>query len=259
MSAAQKALKGGSGFNDMLAKSYYDYASQRLANKEYTDADFFGRKSLAASSGETVSPEDNKRWAIAGQGDMQTRTQMDQQRNRLLAALDGGGRTKFPVLAAHAQVHYDCWVERTEQNFQAGWHGDCYNMYLSDIADLEVAMRPQYQVYFAYNSSKLDANAMKTISDAAAGLPKEGTWRYQVVGKADRSGSDAYNQKISQARAEAVRAGLVNAGVPANRIDVSATGEKQLPVPTAEHAKEPRNRVVFINPSVPGAQQTSMR
>lgn len=258
-SAAQSALKGGTDFNNVIAKAYYDMSATRLASKDYVDADFFARKSQAASKGETVSPEDNKRWAIAGQGDMQTRTQMDQQRTRLLAALDGGGRTRFTGLAARAQVNYDCWVERTEANFTAGWHGDCYNKYMSDIADLEVALRPQYHVYFDYNSSKLNAEAMKTVSAAAAGLPKEGTWRYQVVGKADRSGNDAYNLKLSRARAEAVRTGLANAGVPAERIDMNGTGEQQLPVPTADNVKEAKNRVVDVNPTVPGVTQTSSR
>jgi OOP family OmpA-OmpF porin len=258
-SEAQKALKGGASFNDVIAKSYYDMSQTRLATKDYVDADFFARKSLAASKGETVSPEDNKRWAIPGQGDMQTRTQMDQQRTRLLAALDGGGRTTYPALAARAQVNYDCWIERTEMNYLKEWHGQCYRQYMSDIADLEVALHPPFDVYFDTGSSKLNAAALQAVNAAATGFPKEGTWRYQLVGHTDRQGSPAANLKLSKARAEAVRKALVAAGVSADRIDVNATGEEHLPVSTADNVKEQKNRVVEIWGKVPGVTQTSSR
>ena len=40
---AQKALKGGTGFTDVIAKSYYDMSQTRLTSKDYVDADFFAR------------------------------------------------------------------------------------------------------------------------------------------------------------------------------------------------------------------------
>lgn len=260
MGEAHGALTPGAGFANVVAKDYYAMATTRADNKDWVDADFFARKSIAASKGDLVPPEDNKRWLIPGQGDMQTRTQMDQQRQRLVAALDGGGRDRLPDLAARTQVNYDCWIERTEQNFRAEWHGKCYDQFKSDMADLEVALHaPSFHVYFDYNSAKLSSAARKTLSDAAAALPKEGTSRYQVVGRADRSGSDAHNLKLAERRAEAVRAALVSGGVASDRLDVSATGEKQIPVPTADGVKQPKNRVVDTYGHVPGAvlQQTS--
>jgi OmpA-OmpF porin, OOP family len=260
MSEAQGALKPGSAFTNVIAKDYYDTALTRRDNKDWVDADFFSRKSIAASKGEVVLPEDNKRWDIPGQGDMQTRTQMTQQRQRLIAALDNGGRDRFTDLAARSQVNYDCWIERTEANYRAEWHGTCYDKFMSDMADLEVALRPAFHVYFDTNSNRLSPQALKTLSDAASGLPKEGTWHYDVVGRADRSGSDARNLQLSQRRAEAVRAALEKDGIAANRLDVSATGEKQLPVQTANGVKEQKNRVVDGYAQIPGVlQQTSSR
>ncbi|MGE5386650.1 MAG: OmpA family protein [Betaproteobacteria bacterium] len=48
-----------------------------------------------------------------------------------------------------------------------------------------------------------------------------------AVGHTDRIGTDAYNQRLSERRAQAVKAYLVSQGVDANRIQVEGRGEKQ--------------------------------
>jgi OOP family OmpA-OmpF porin len=48
-----------------------------------------------------------------------------------------------------------------------------------------------------------------------------------VTGHTDRLGSDAYNQKLSERRADAVRDYLVSKGVPKDRIETIGMGEKQ--------------------------------
>lgn len=48
----------------------------------------------------------------------------------------------------------------------------------------------------------------------------------KVVGYTDSIGTEKYNQKLSQHRAEAVKAYLVSKGVAANKIDAEGRGEK---------------------------------
>jgi OOP family OmpA-OmpF porin len=48
-----------------------------------------------------------------------------------------------------------------------------------------------------------------------------------VVGHTDRIGSDAYNQKLSERRAAAVKSYLVGKGIEANRVYTEGKGEKQ--------------------------------
>lgn len=48
-----------------------------------------------------------------------------------------------------------------------------------------------------------------------------------AVGHTDRIGSDSYNQKLSERRAEAVKAYVVGKGIEANRVYTEGKGEKQ--------------------------------
>ena len=48
-----------------------------------------------------------------------------------------------------------------------------------------------------------------------------------AVGHTDRIGSDAYNQKLSVRRAEAVKAYLVSKGIAANRVYTEGKGKRQ--------------------------------
>ena len=67
-----------------------------------------------------------------------------------------------------------------------------------------------------------------------------------MAGHADRSGDAAYNQRLSQRRAEAVAAELVRDGVARGNISVQAFGESRPLVPTADNVREPQNRRVEI-------------
>ena len=48
-----------------------------------------------------------------------------------------------------------------------------------------------------------------------------------VVGHADRFGSNAYNQRLSERRAAAVKSYLLSKGIDANRIKTEGRGETQ--------------------------------
>lgn len=65
-----------------------------------------------------------------------------------------------------------------------------------------------------------------------------------AVGHADRFGSDAYNQKLSEKRAEAVKAYLVSKGVEPNRVYTEGKGKKQ-PVTSADQCKGAKSAKVI--------------
>ncbi|MEO8386556.1 MAG: OmpA family protein [Betaproteobacteria bacterium] len=68
-----------------------------------------------------------------------------------------------------------------------------------------------------------------------------------VTGHADNVGSDAYNDKLSLARAERMRELLVMRGIAADHIQVAGRGKRELLVVTREGVAEARNRRVEIN------------
>lgn len=65
-----------------------------------------------------------------------------------------------------------------------------------------------------------------------------------AVGHADRFGSDKYNQKLSEKRAESVKAYLVGKGMEPNRVYTEGKGEKQ-PVTKAGDCKGPKSKKVI--------------
>ena len=75
---------------------------------------------------------------------------------------------------------------------------------------------------------------------------------YKVIGGTDTRGSEAYNQKLSERRANNVKNYLIQNGVQSNRIDSEGRGEKNLKYPECEPAtkcpewKNRANRRVYF-------------
>lgn len=102
-------------------------------------------------------------------------------------------------------------------------------------------------VYFDFNRSTLRPDAIATIRDAAAVILAGGVARMTILsGHADTVGNPAYNQRLSQARSDAVRNQLMAFGVPANVITSRAFGEGQLLIATPDQTREQQNRRVEI-------------
>ena len=85
-------------------------------------------------------------------------------------------------------------------------------------------------VHFDFNSSDVrtvDRPILDAFAEAIQGSFPQA--RITVEGSADRAGSDGYNMRLSQARAESVRDYLVQtAGMNADNISVAALGESRL-------------------------------
>ena len=103
-----------------------------------------------------------------------------------------------------------------------------------------------FHVFFETGSTAINRLGNAVLDNAAAASVQADARELLVVGHADRVGSDADNLRLSQRRAEAVRAALVQRGVPAERIRIEALGETQPLVDTADGVAEAQNRYAFV-------------
>ena len=87
-------------------------------------------------------------------------------------------------------------------------------------------------VNFDVNSSRLTANAKAILNQVADSLAASGM-KVEIGGHTDAQGSDAFNQKLSERRAQSVHDYLVARGIDPSRLDAKGYGEAQ-PVDTNE-------------------------
>ncbi len=90
-------------------------------------------------------------------------------------------------------------------------------------------------VNFDYNKSDIRPDSRPVLDEAAEVLSTHPTVRISVEGHTDWTGSDAYNEKLSVRRAEAVFRYLANKGVTPERMEVIGYGETR---PVADNETE---------------------
>jgi len=102
---------------------------------------------------------------------------------------------------------------------------------------------------FDVNSSVIKPGAYQEIDRVAQVLNKYPQTRIRVEGHTDSTGSEEYNQKLSESRAEAVKNALITRGIDPARIETIGMGESS---PIADNTTEAgrqlnrRVRVVII-------------
>ncbi|OGU53971.1 MAG: hypothetical protein A2199_11245 [Hydrogenophilales bacterium RIFOXYA1_FULL_63_33] len=102
-----------------------------------------------------------------------------------------------------------------------------------------VPMPPQKLVLdgvnFDFDKATLRQEDIAIIDKDVTGLDKWGNVNIEVAGHTDSRGSDKYNMKLSQRRAEAVRNYLISKGIAADRLTAKGYGESQ---PVADNATD---------------------
>ena len=84
------------------------------------------------------------------------------------------------------------------------------------------------EVIFLDNRSDILASQKSKISEVAEYLTKNPSLKVGIDSSIDPNGSDARNQLLSDQRGDAVRSALIEAGVPAARIQTGVRGDAKL-------------------------------
>ncbi|MDO9422160.1 MAG: OmpA family protein [Herminiimonas sp.] len=100
--------------------------------------------------------------------------------------------------------------------------------------------------FFDFDKATLKPDGKAKLDDLASKLGALNLEVIIAVGHTDSVGSDAYNQKLSIRRAEAVKGYLVNKGVDTKRVYTEGKGEKQPVATNKTAAGRAQNRRVEI-------------
>jgi outer membrane protein OmpA-like peptidoglycan-associated protein len=99
---------------------------------------------------------------------------------------------------------------------------------------------------FAFNSDEIQSTAGENLKELAASLNRYPDSQLLIVGHTDNVGDDAYNQRLSERRANSAAAYLAAQGVTRSRISASGKGESE-PVTTNDtDAGRQQNRRVEV-------------
>jgi OOP family OmpA-OmpF porin len=117
----------------------------------------------------------------------------------------------------------------------------------------EKEIRITQQIQFEFNKSVIRPGISYRILDEVVGVLNDNPKiDLEVQGHTDNVGTDAYNMKLSQARAEAVRSYLVTRGIASARLVAKGYGFHQPIVPNTSAAnRELNRRVQFIRTETP--------
>jgi OOP family OmpA-OmpF porin len=89
-------------------------------------------------------------------------------------------------------------------------------------------------INFDFDKANIKSEFRPVLDEAARILADNPNVRVTVEGHTDSIGSDAYNQRLSERRARAVKQYLVSKGVAADRLETVGKGEKE---PVAPNTK----------------------
>lgn len=243
----------GNTFEDALAVEYAQLSEKEVSFYDWRDADGFARKAERASAGERVMPQEIEDRDLPPEHVNEAR----QRRDQLMAVLRDDG-SEEPQAVARAQTSFDCWIEEQEENFQPEQIAACNEQFETAMADLmtvrqaaaaeiEPAAAPpeprEYVVHFELDEATLDQRAQARLQEAIEAARDLRLEQIEIAGHADRAGSESYNERLSEQRAENVARAFEQAGFETS---VRAYGESEPAVPTADGVPEEENRRAVI-------------
>jgi len=255
---------GGTDFASELSRDYHALSLAESAQGDERDAASYARRSLDAVAGKPTAPE-----AVGSrQGFLKARHvgELTQARERLMTAFDGAGRENAPAAAAHAQAAFDCWLEQASEDLQPADIESCRQSFLMAVAEVEAARpvaapvaavipptppapasEPQRHVLlFGFADATVTPEGMAQLAQVKEETAAARASRILVIGHASSVGTGSYNLALSQRRAEAVKAQLLDIDVAADSIVTEARGENDPLVQAVDGVREPRNRAVEV-------------
>ena len=225
----------------------------------HADKDVFGRRTdlgdgLIAHAGTVAAAKGRKALIIASDGEINTGPNPVIEARNLLQA--------NPDLCIHIISVADTEQGQAMLDAIARLKGCSVSVKAADLIKDENALRQFAEdvfyeekmeevivlrgVNFAFDSDRLDATAQGILNEVAAVIARKPGSRVLLNGYTDWFGTDAYNLKLSQRRANAVKAYLTTRGIPASRFTAQGMGKSFTYDNNTEEGCYMNRRVEFV-------------
>jgi OOP family OmpA-OmpF porin len=244
---AKGTSPGGDAFTQALHGEYMALGQSEYDQYDFKDAMFYLNRVVQTSGGSAPAPtqisERNLPADYVGE--------LTAARERLEAAFAAGAKTAMPAEAARAQSQFDCWMEQQEENFQPRDIAACKERFEAAMASLAPKASAETivlssDVLFDFDKAVIKPQFMPDLDAIAAELVADTNKRILVWGHTDSIGTEAYNQGLSERRANAVAAYLEGKGVTRDRMTIQGFGETQPVASNATREGRAQNRRVEI-------------
>ena len=114
------------------------------------------------------------------------------------------------------------------------------------------------QATFDINSAAVRSGFRDSLDKVAGVIDEYDRTAVHVIGHTDDTGTDSYNQRLSERRADAVTRHLVREGVARSRTRMSGRGESQ-PIDTSSGRARNRRVEIYLKPIVEGRESEAFR
>jgi outer membrane protein OmpA-like peptidoglycan-associated protein len=105
----------------------------------------------------------------------------------------------------------------------------------------------RFVLFFDFGVAELSSDARLIVREAIEAVQQQRSARIIIVGHTDTVGSRAYNQRLSERRALAVKNEMVRAGIDEEQIATVGRNFADPIVPTGPGVREPQNRRAVID------------
>jgi len=178
----------------------------------------------------------------------------------LIGAISLGGCATQDYVNKHVAVVQDQVTQTQAQQTQQGQHIDQLDQNTKDAMSraeeahklaegkfLYSMVLSDDSVKFPLDSSRLSPEAETRLADFVTKLSSDNRNAYvEIQGHTDKTGSDATNMRLGEARAEAVRLFMNRKGVPLNRMATISYGDTSPVAPNNTRAGRAQNRRVVL-------------
>ena len=155
----------------------------------------------------------------------------------------GDGALKGAVLGGAVGAGIGYSLDKQEADLRRDLGNE--NVTVQNTGDRLIVTLPQ-DILFATDSFSVRSDLRRDLNAVAGNLQAYPNSKIQIVGHTDSDGDAAYNQQLSERRANSIADILLDAGIPFSRIQTFGRGESQPVASNLDPAGKARNRRVEI-------------